>query len=186
MSADKPLAQLDLPGGRSFEVVHADLLKETTDAIVNAANNRLAHGGGVAAAIARAAGPELDQASREIVRRIGPIATGEAVVTVAGKLPFKGVVHTVGPRQGEGDEESKLVAAMLSAFGVANELGWRSLSFPAVSAGIYAVPPDVCARAYVAAVREFFETRPDSPLKLLRLCVFPGPVADAVVREVRG
>src|SRR5438445_11286092 len=87
-----PLAQLDFPGGRSFQVVLADLLKETTDGIVNAANNQLAHGGGVAAAIARAAGPELDAAGRQLIARDGPVPTGSAIITTAGRLPFKGVI----------------------------------------------------------------------------------------------
>src|SRR5437588_12480643 len=99
MPADKPLAQLDFPGGHSFQVVHADLLKETTDGIVNAANNQLAHGGGVAAAIARAAGSQLDAEGRRLVERDGPVPTGSAVLTTAGRLRFKGVIHTVGPRQ---------------------------------------------------------------------------------------
>jgi O-acetyl-ADP-ribose deacetylase len=178
------LAQLDFPGGRAFHVLLADLLKESTDGIVNAANNQLAHGGGVAAAIARAAGPELDAEGRRLVERDGPVPTGSAALTTAGKLPFKGVIHAVGPQQGEGHEEDKLTAALQVAFAIADRQGWRSLSFPAVSAGIYSVPPDVCARAYVGAVRRFFEAHPDSPLKLLRLCLFPGPVADAVVREI--
>ncbi len=185
MAADKALAQLDFPGERSFQVVLADLLKESTDGIVNAANNQLAHGGGVAAAIARAAGPQLDAEGRQMVERHGPVATGSAVLTTAGRLRFKGVIHTVGPRQGEGNEEAKLIAAMTAAFDIAHEQGWRSLSFPAVSAGIYSVPPDVCARAYVKAARDFFAAHPDSPLELLRLCVFAGAIADAVVREVR-
>jgi O-acetyl-ADP-ribose deacetylase (regulator of RNase III) len=186
MPADTPLAELEFPGGRSFQVVHADLLKETTDGIVNAANNQLAHGGGVAGVIACAAGPEFDVESRRLVERDGRVPTGLAALTGAGRLRFKGVIHAVGPRQGVGNEEKKLVAAMTAALRVAHDQGWQSLSFPAVSAGIYAVPPDVCARAYVRSVRDFFATHPDSPVKLLRLCVFPGPIADAVVHEVRG
>ena len=119
-----PIAELNFPGGRLFQVVLADLLQEETDGIVNAANNQLTHGGGVAAAIARAAGQELETASREIVRRTGPIATGEAVATVAGKLPFKGVINTVGPRHGEGEEEAKLISAVQAACIVADGVGW--------------------------------------------------------------
>ena len=74
-----------------------DLLAEPTEAIVNAANGHLAHGGGVAAAIARAAGPALEDEGGRIVAARGPLAVGEAVVTTAGRLPFKGVIHSVGP-----------------------------------------------------------------------------------------
>jgi O-acetyl-ADP-ribose deacetylase (regulator of RNase III) len=78
--------------------VRGNLLEEPVDAIVNAANGHLAHGGGVAGVIARAAGPALVEESERIVKRQGPLPTGAAVVTTAGRLPFKGVIHAVGPR----------------------------------------------------------------------------------------
>jgi O-acetyl-ADP-ribose deacetylase len=88
------------------------------------------------------------------------------------------VIHAVGPRFGEGDEEKKLVQALSSAFALANEKGWQSLSFPAVSAGIFAVPLDICARAYLTAARA-------APLSKLRLCLRDRPVIDAVLRELK-
>ncbi len=159
-------------------MVKANLLDEPVDAIVNAANGHLAHAGGVAAAISRAAGPELRRESDRLVREHGPYATGEAVATTAGKLPFKGVIHAVGPRQGEGDEQRKLVSALAGAFSVARERGWQSVAFPAVSSGIFAVPSDVCARAYVAAART-------APLRKVRLCLRDQPVIDAVLKEMK-
>ena len=158
-------------------MVRGNLLEEPVDAIVNAANGHLAHGGGVAAAIARAAGPALQTESDLLVHRHGPFATGAAVVTGAGRLPFKGVIHAIGPRQGEGDEESKLVAALSACFSAAMEKGWQSIAFPAVSSGIFAVPLEVCARAYVAAARR-------SPLRDVRLCLRDQPVIDAVLMEM--
>ena len=172
------IAREEYPGGRAFEVVVSDLLAETTDAIVNAANGHLAHGGGVAAAIARAAGEALAQEGDRIVAAHGPLAVGEAVVTTAGKLPFKGVIHAVGPRYGEGDEERKLFRALQAAFACALERGWDSVSFPAVSSGIFAVPPDICARAYVQAGRA-------SPLRNVRLCLRDQPAIDAVLKELK-
>jgi O-acetyl-ADP-ribose deacetylase len=157
--------------------VRGDLLAEPVDAIVNAANGHLAHGGGVAAIIARAAGPALTRESELLVQKHGPFPTGSAVVTTAGKLPFKGVIHAVGPRQGEGNEEAKLVQALSAAFARAQEKGWASVSFPAVSSGIFAVPLDVCARAYLKAVRA-------SPLSKVRLCLRDQPVMDAVLKEL--
>jgi O-acetyl-ADP-ribose deacetylase (regulator of RNase III) len=158
--------------------VRGNLLEAPVDAIVNAANGHLAHGGGVAAAISRAAGPALYEASQLLVTRNGPFPTGAAVVTTAGKLPFKGVVHAVGPRQGEGGEEAKLLAALGAAFRAAADHGWQSVAFPAVSSGIFAVPLDICARAYVAAARA-------SPLREVRLCLRDQPVIDAVLEEMR-
>jgi O-acetyl-ADP-ribose deacetylase len=158
-------------------VVRGNLLKEPVDAIVNAANGRLAHGGGVAAIIARAAGPALQKESNLMAEAHGPFPTGSAVVTTAGKLPFKGVIHAVGPRQGEGEEERKLVQALAAAFECARQRGWQSLSFPAVSSGIFAVPLEVCARAYIRVARA-------SPLSNVRLCLRDQPVIDAVLREL--
>jgi O-acetyl-ADP-ribose deacetylase len=159
-------------------VVRGNLLEEPVDAIVNAANGHLAHGGGVAAAIARAAGPELQAESERIIRELGSLATGSAVVTTAGRLPFKGVIHAVGPRQGEGDEEAKLFQALSNAWKRAAERQWTSVSFPAVSSGIFAVPLEVCARAYLKAARA-------SPLRNVRLCLRDQPVIDAVLKELK-
>ena len=157
--------------------MRGNLLDEPVEAIVNAANGHLAHGGGVAGIIARAAGPALQQESDLLIQRQGPLPTGSAVTTTAGKLPFKGVIHAVGPRQGEGDEEAKLVRALASAFACAKERGWTSVSFPAVSSGIFAVPLEVCARAYIKAARA-------SPLSNVRLCLRDQPVIDAVLKEL--
>lgn len=170
--------------GEVFCVVEGDLLKEPVDCIVNAANSHLAHDGGVAAVIARAAGPELIQESLALVKRNGPISTGSASITSAGRLPFKGVIHAVGPRWGEGNEEEKLVSALITSFTLAAGRSWSSLSFPAVSSGIFAVPPDICFRAYFRAVEKFFHEVQDSPLKIIRLCLIPGTFPDVIKKEL--
>jgi O-acetyl-ADP-ribose deacetylase (regulator of RNase III) len=131
----------------------------------------------VAGIISRAAGPALQKESDALVRTHGVFAAGSAVATTAGNLSFKGVIHAVGPRLGEGNEEAKLVSALNAAFKLAKDRGWETLSFPAVSAGIFAVPLDVCARAYVRAGRA-------SPLRKVRLCLRDQPVIDAVLREI--
>jgi O-acetyl-ADP-ribose deacetylase len=172
------LYQALLPAGTQFTVLRGDLLQQPVDAIVNAANGMLAHGGGVAGIIARAAGAELQAESDRLVAAQGPFPTGAAVVTTAGKLPFKGVIHAVGPRQGEGDEGRKLEQALDSAFARAREQGWTSVAFPAVSAGIFAVPPGVCARAYAAVVGR-------AGLSKVILCLRDQPVIDAVLKELK-
>ena len=158
-------------------MVRGNLLDEPVEALVNAANGHLAHGGGVAGIVSRAAGPALQEESQRLVKERGPLPAGAAVVTTAGRLPFKGVVHAVGPRQGEGDEEAKLVQALSSAFLEAQKRGWNSLAFPAVSSGIFAVPLEICARAYVRAARA-------SPLGKVRLCLRDQTVIDAVLKEL--
>jgi O-acetyl-ADP-ribose deacetylase (regulator of RNase III) len=160
-----------------LRVVRGDLLEEPVDAIVNAANGHLAHGGGVAGVIARAAGPALQEQSDRIVRARGILPAGTAVVTSAGRLPFKGVIHAVGPRFGEGDEARKLLQALAAAFALVLENNWISVSFPAVSSGIFAVPLDICARAYVQAARA-------AGLSNVRLCLRDQPVIDAVLKEL--
>ena len=159
-------------------MVRGDLLAEPVEAIVNAANGHLAHGGGVAGIIARAAGPELQAESDRLVAAHGPFPSGSAVVTTAGRLPFKGVIHAVGPRFGEGDEEAKLFRALANSFEEALKRGWPSVSFPAVSSGIFAVPLDICARAYLKAARR-------SPLRQVRLCLRDQPVIDVVLKEMK-
>jgi putative ATPase len=94
------------------------------------------------------------------------------------------VIHAVGPHQGAGNEEEDLARALGSAFRCAHERGWGSLSFPAVSSGIFAVPLDVCARAYVRAVRDFFAAQPDTSLRRVRLCLVEGPLVALVQQEL--
>jgi len=180
------VAREELPGGRVFEVVLGDLLEEPVDAIVNAANGHLAHGGGVAAVIARAAGPALLAEGDRLVADQGPIPVGEAAVTTAGELAFGGVIHAVGPHQGIGEEEERLEAALRAAFLRAHERGWASVSFPAVSSGIFAVPPDVCARAYVAAVRGFWGDHSETSLRSIRLCLRQGPLVELMKDALAG
>lgn len=159
-------------------MVQGNLLEEPVDTIVNAANGHLAHAGGVAGVISRAAGPQLQQESNRLVEEHGAYPTGTAVATSAGRLPFKAVIHAIGPRYGEGDEEGKLVAALTAAFSLAHQTGWESVAFPAVSSGIFAVPLDICARAYLAAARH-------APLRQVRLCLRDQPVIDAVLKEMK-
>jgi O-acetyl-ADP-ribose deacetylase (regulator of RNase III) len=177
--------QVEIQQGRVFEVVTGDLLAEKTDTIVNAANSNLAHGGGVALAIARAAGISLVEESNRIVREHGPVPVGEAVITTSGHLPFKGITHTVGPRMGEGDEHPKLVKALFNTFLRAHEKSWESVSFPGVSSGIFAVPHALCARAYVEAVGNFWRDHADSTVRLIRLVLFEGPLLDEVLGVIQ-
>jgi len=179
---NKVLRRLEISQRRYFEVVTGDLLAEKTDAIVNAANSHLAHGGGVALAIAQAAGMSLVEESNRIVRQQGRVPVGEAVVTTAGRLPFKGIIHTVGPQMGEGDEKDKLARAVQSSFLRAHERKWGSVSFPGVSSGIFSVPHSICADAYFEAVNRFWGTYGDSTVHLIRLVLFEGPLLKEVLR----
>lgn len=181
---NRVVASVPFNEGKEFQVVLGDLLAEETDCIVNAANGHLAHGGGVAAAIARAAGPALVAEGERLVRENGPVATGECLVTTAGNLPFKGVIHAVGPRMGEGNEELKIGSALRSSFFSAQERGWESVSFPAVSSGIFGIPHDICARAYLTAVENFWGQNPGSSVKRIRLVLLEAPLLDEVLAHL--
>ena len=102
------LFERQTPAGQTICVVQNDLTAEQVDAIVNAANERLAHGGGVAGAISRRGGPTIQRESAEWIREHGPVPTGSAAITGAGELPARYVIHAVGPVWGTGDEEAKL------------------------------------------------------------------------------
>ncbi len=176
---------IQFPGDRIFRVVAGNLLDQPADAIVNAANGSLAHGGGVAAAISRAAGPVLDEASRQYVKENGPLPVGDAVVTTAGRLPFEGVIHAVGPVWGEGDEATKLASAVAAALTAANQRGWRTIAMPAVSSGIFRVPLAICARAYLDGLARHLREQPGSSVREVRLVLLPGSASDELVEHLR-
>ncbi len=172
---NKILKSFQIKENVKFEIVEGDLLKEKTEAIVNAANSYLAHGGGIAAIIEEKAGEELTKEGDKIVKEKGPIPVGEAVITTAGKLPFKGIIHAVGPRLGEGEEEEKLKKAIKAVLKIASEKKYKSLSFPAISSGIFRVPKEICASAYLKGVLEFFKENEKTSLNLLRLVLYKDP-----------
>ena len=132
-------------------VIKGDLTKIKADAIVNAANDRLQHGGGVAGAIVRAGGQVIQEESN----KIGFVPVGNAAITTAGKLPAKFVIHTVGPRMGEGKEDEKLKSATLNSLKLAEKNSLESIAFPAVSAGIFGFPKDSCAKIMVENAIEY-------------------------------
>jgi O-acetyl-ADP-ribose deacetylase len=134
----------------TFEVLQADVTKLDVDAITNAANTELRHGGGVAGAIARAAGPELERASRERA----PIGLGEAVETPAGELPCKWVIHAATMELGGPTSAGIIASATRATLAKADELGARSLALVAFGTGVGGFPLDDAARIMVAAARE--------------------------------
>jgi len=121
-----------------------DITREQTDAIVNAANSSLLGGGGVDGAIHRAGGPEILQACKQIVARIGRLPAGQAVATPAGRLSARYVIHTVGPFWSGGDrgEAETLASCHRESIRVADELQLASIAFPAISTGAYRYPVD--------------------------------------------
>jgi O-acetyl-ADP-ribose deacetylase len=140
--------EINLDNNKILRLVNGDITERNVDAIVNTANSYLRHGGGVAAAIVRKGGVIIQEESDKIVARTGFVPV-LAVITTAGKLPCKAVIHTVGPRMGEGNEDSKLRKAVRSSLLLASEKGFRSISMPAISSGIFGFPKDRCAKILV-------------------------------------
>lgn len=148
-------------------LVKGDITEIQADAIVNAANSYLEHGGGVAYAIVKKGGYEIQKESREYVRKYGPVPVGGVAVTSAGRLNAKYVIHAVGPRYGvEGVE--KLEEAIRNSLRKAEELGLKSIAFPAISTGIYGYPYEDCARAMM----KVFTTERLSSVREIIVCLY--------------
>ena len=162
-------------------IVCGDITKETADAIVNAANKHLAGGGGVDGAIHSAGG----QAIMAECRKIGGCPTGQAVITTAGKLAAKHVIHTVGPvySGGHKGEAILLQNAYKNSLKLAQENGLQSISFPAISCGVYGYPVDEAARLAMKACIEF--AHENTGIKLIRHILFNRRIFDIFSAELR-
>jgi O-acetyl-ADP-ribose deacetylase (regulator of RNase III) len=151
--------------GVVLKAVHGDITEGETDAIVNAANSLLKHGGGVAGAIVKKGGRIIQEESDRIVKEKGPVPVGGAVYTGAGNLKARFVIHAVGPVWGEGEEERKLRSAVRSALKLADELGLKSIALPAISTGIFGYPKREGVRVIVDEVISYLKENPDTSLK---------------------
>lgn len=144
-----------------------DITKMSVGAIVNAANSRLAGGGGVDGAIHRAGGPAIMEECDAIRARKGGCPTGEAVITTAGKLPAKKVIHTVGPvwKGGASDEEGLLRGCYLNSLRLAEEHELSSVAFPNISTGVYGYPKDKAAAVAISTVQHYRDDHPETSIQ---------------------
>jgi O-acetyl-ADP-ribose deacetylase (regulator of RNase III) len=154
-----------------IQVIKADITKLQVDAIVNAANSSLLGGGGVDGAIHRAGGPAILEACIKIREAQGGCKTGEAVITIGGKLPAKFVIHAVGPVwQGGSANEAKLLSnAYTNALKIAEEHGLDTIAFPNISTGIYGFPKEMAAQIAINSVRLFLENH-SKPKEVIFVC----------------
>ncbi len=170
-----------------LEVTEGDITRETTDAIVNAANSGLMGGGGVDGAIHRAGGPEILAACQKIRAERGRLPVGQAVITTGGKLPARYVIHTVGPMyHASADPAGLLARCHRESLRIAVENGLKSVAFPAISTGAYGYPLDEAARVAVGAVSEFLAAKP--PLDRVRFVLFGAEAYsafEAALRDLR-
>jgi len=151
---------------RNLELLDGDITEIDTDAIVNAANARLIMGGGVAGAIRTKGGPKI----QEECDQIGGTFVGGAVITTAGNLKSKHVIHAVGPRMGEGNEDQKLKSATLNSLKLADDNNLKSISFPAISAGIFGFPIKRCAEIMLKTTIDYLKGQ--TGLEKVVFCLF--------------
>jgi O-acetyl-ADP-ribose deacetylase len=154
---------------RKLELRIGDLTNEPVDVIVNAANQYLSHGGGVAGAIVHAGGYSIQEESDLWVKLNGPVTHAFPAVTSAGRLPCQKVIHAVGPVWGEGNEDTKLATAIESSFNTAEHLGMKSIAFPAISTGIFGFPIDRAANIFVETICQYFEKNQNTTLQIIRI-----------------
>jgi O-acetyl-ADP-ribose deacetylase (regulator of RNase III) len=166
-------------GNRTIELIRGDITELDVDAIVNAANAQLILGAGVAGAIRAKGGPTI----QEECLRIGATVAGEAVMTGAGDLRARHVIHAVGPRMGEGDEDEKLRQATLNSLKRATEKGLRTIALPAISTGIFGFPKERCARIMLATARDFLMQEATS-LEKVTFCLWSGDDLEIFHREL--
>lgn len=152
------------PNMTRISLTRGDITRQAADAIVNAANSQLVGGGGVDGAIHAAGGPSILAECRAWVADHGPLPTGEAMITGAGELPAKHVIHTVGPIWAEHDEEEAarlLASCYVSSLETATEHGCRSVAFPNISTGVYGYPRRAAAEVALSTVEEWVEAGSD-------------------------
>lgn len=158
------------PDGRKIHVVRGDITQEEVDAVVNAANEMLRHGGGVAGAMVVEGGYDIQAESDRYVRDHGPVPTGSAAITGAGKLKARHVIHAVGPVWGMGNEEALLASAVKSALALADQYGLRSISLPAISTGIFGYPKPLAIPVILQTILQYLDEHRDSHLHDVRIC----------------
>lgn len=162
-----------------LELVEGDITALEVEAIVNPANEQLQLGSGVAGAIRQKGGPTI----QEECNRIGGTPVGTAVMTGAGNLKAKQVIHTVGPRMGEGDEDKKLASAVRAALALADRRGMKSIALPAISTGNFGFPVDRAARILLTEIHRYLQG--GTKLERVVICLYGEEAFGAFRRELR-
>lgn len=178
------LVERTLPTGQTLQIVQGDITLEEVDAIVNAANEHLQHGGGVAWAIVRRDGDVIQQESDKWIQQRGFVSHAHPAWTLGGALPAKYVIHAVGPVWGDGDEDKKLADAVTGSLRVADELKLSSIAMPAISTGIFGFPKDRAAGIIFKSIDEYLE-KGHSKLKTIRLVLFDQATIDIFLKTWR-
>ncbi len=173
-------------GKTTIEVVRGDITREDVDAIVNAANSGLMGGGGVDGAIHRAGGPEIKAECKVIVDRDGRLPPGRAVITTAGNMPARHVIHTVGPvYSGSPDDPKTLASCYAESLKLADANALASIAFPAISCGVYGYPLGQAAGVSVNAVADYARAG-ETTVTLVRFVMFDARAEAAFTEAAEG
>jgi O-acetyl-ADP-ribose deacetylase (regulator of RNase III) len=178
------LAEHIRPTSQTIQIVQGDITAETVDAVVNAANDRLQHGGGVAWAISKKGGASIQRESDLWIRQHGPVPHSHPAWTSGGNLPAKYVIHAVGPVWGDGNEDQKLSDAVNGSLQVADELKCSSIAMPAISTGIFGFPKERAAGIIFSAIEDYFEGN-RSGIKVIKIVLFDQSTVDAFLKQWR-
>lgn len=179
------LKERTLPTGQTIQIVQGDITTEEVDAIVNAANEQLQHGGGVAWAISKKGGAGIQQESDSWIRQNGPVSHTHPAWTSGGLLPAKYVIHAVGPVWGDGDEDEKLSNAVTGSLRIADELKCSSIAMPAISTGIFGFPKERAAGIIFASIEKYFLENSSSTLKTINIVLFDRSSVDVFINQWR-
>ena len=171
-----------LPHEQSIQLVQGDITTESVDAIINAANEHLQHGGGVAWAISKKGGSDIQKESSDWVRNHGRVSHANPAWTSAGLLPARYVIHAVGPVWGDGDEDQKLETAVMAAMRTVDSLHLTSIAMPAISTGIFGFPKERAANIILAAIEKHFEEQPLSTLRTVKIVLLEPKTVDIFLK----
>src|SRR5690349_22006418 len=172
------LVEKKLPSGQTIQISQGDITIEGVDAIVNAANEYFQHGGGVARTIAAQGGPAIQTESDAWINQHGRVSHAVPAWTSGGRLPANYVIHAVGPIWGDGNEDSKLEAAVTGSLRVAEQLRCSSLALPAISTGIFGFPKDRAAGIIFSTIERYFAENSSSGLQTIKLVLYDQPTVD--------
>lgn len=173
------------PSEQVIRIIHGDLTEEQVDVIVNAANEFLAHGGGVAWAIVKRGGASIQAESAKWVAMHGKVKTGNVAITGAGELACKAVIHAVGPvwHGGKKNEAELLRSAVWNSLEQAHQKNFTSIAMPAISSGIFGFPKDRCAQILLETALDFCAKFPQSPLREIRFTLMDQPTLEVFLAE---
>jgi O-acetyl-ADP-ribose deacetylase (regulator of RNase III) len=160
-----------LYGDRELQLSVLDLLTVKDDVIVSAADSALSHSCGLAARINAAAGHEVSKQSAQLISEYGEMESGMAVYTTAGKLPYKAIIHAVGPEHGDGNAQRTLEQTISRSLQLCDTNSWQSVAFPAYSAESFGVSIVVCAQAFFRAITRFWDARHECNVEKITLCL---------------